>query len=223
MLFKRPLPGQGKQRLAADLGQDGACLLAGCLFDVAAALLRDWPGIAIASPASADDQPWAATVLPAAVQQLAQGEGNLGQRINLLDQQLRAKGLRQLLIIGSDAPELSLPLLNEVCLALETHDIALVPSGDGGVSLMAGRKAWPDLQALPWSTPQLGEALMQLCRQQGLSVCPVGHCDDLDTLGDLQQLLCRWQGMALTPEQQVLFSTAQQMLQDDSGAQGHGH
>lgn len=223
MMFKRPLPGQGKQRLAVDLGRDAAYSLASRLFDIGAALLGQWPAQAVASPASRNDQFWAESVLPDTVRQLAQQEGNLGQRINQLDTQLRTQGARQLLFIGSDAPELSLPLLADVCLALDESDIALVPSSDGGVSLMAGRVAWPCLEGLPWSTPQLGAALAELCQQSGLSVCQVGHCDDLDTLADLRQLLSRWQGATLTPEQKALFTTAQQILGCEGGAAGSEH
>ncbi len=223
MMFKRPLPGQGKQRLATDLGRDAACSLAGCLFDISSALLVQWPGVAVASPASTEDQAWAQEVLPPSVQLLAQQSGNLGQRINQLDQQLRAQGLEQLLFIGSDAPELSQALLAQVGRALAACDIALVPSSDGGVSLMAARVPWPTLQDLPWSTPQLGGALSALCEQQGLSVCQVGHCDDLDTLADLHLLLSRWQQTTLTTEQQALFSTAGQILAANSTVADREH
>jgi len=217
MMFKRPLPGQGKQRLAAGIGKEAAYQLACDLFTISGELLAEWPGRSIASPADRKDADWAKQKLSEHVEILAQGEGNLGERINLLDQQLRAAGSQQVLFIGSDAPELSLGLLSQVVQALRQHDIALVPSSDGGVSLMAGRKPWPALADLPWSTPELGAAIRERCIQNGLSVATVSHCDDLDELVDLRQLLQRWQDAELTPSQERFRQAAKQILESIDG------
>ena len=78
--------------------------------------------------------------------------GNLGQRLNALDQTLRLQGMQHLFFIGSDAPEL---LADDYAMArdaLQHTDVALIPAADGGVVLMANRRPWPDLSNLPWSS-----------------------------------------------------------------------
>lgn len=217
MMFKRPKPGQGKQRLAVTLGNEAAFRIASCLFDTGCQLLNSWRGIAVAAPADPADTAWAADHFGMQVRYCDQGAGNLGQRINHIDRNLRAEGISKVLFIGSDAPELSLPLLNEAAAALADHDMVVIPSGDGGVSLMGGCQPWPEIADLPWSTPQLGEALGDCCRKAGLSFAAVEHCDDLDELADLEQLLQRWQGAQLTVGQQALYSAGIEILEARNG------
>lgn len=60
---------------------------------------------------------------------------------------------------------------------------------DGGVVLMASRKPWPTLKALPWSTQHLGQALAECCRNSGHSVSLAGELFDIDHQEDLEPLL----------------------------------
>jgi hypothetical protein len=68
------------------------------------------------------------------------------------------------------------------------NDIALIPASDGGVVLMANRRAWPDLSALPWSGDQLGAALLALCLAAGQSVQMLGQGYDIDEFEDFAKL-----------------------------------
>lgn len=188
LFCKRPRLGIGKQRLARVLGQQGAFRIADMLHQCALAQLASWPGrsvIACADAADCDsyqaEHPWLDTVI-------AQQGDNLGQRINHVERQLRAAGHERLIIIGSDMPEQTPDQLLAAAEKLAQHDIVLSGATDGGVTLMAAAVAWPDLDALPWSTPELGQALVQCCEQAGLSVGWVTPCDDVDLVADLRRL-----------------------------------
>ncbi len=184
LICKRPALGHGKQRLAVHIGVERALNIAEHLLDCALEDLRSWHGPVVIAPDQRDACDWAAQLMPQALC-LAQTAGNLGDRINNLDHNLRGLGHRQLLYIGSDAPALTPDDYQRVHAALGTHDTVLVAARDGGVVLMASKLPWPDLAALPWSTPELGHALADACRRVGHSVALCGESFDIDEQADL--------------------------------------
>jgi hypothetical protein len=192
LVCKRPGLGIGKQRLAASLGREAANQVAEALLACALEDARAWPGPVIIAPAHREDYAWAKALLPQICPRVyiePQAEGNLGQRLNILDGGLRNTGWERLVYIGSDAPSLSAADYAAASEALEHHDSVLAPSRDGGVVLMATRKHWPPLGDLPWSTPGLGMALADCCRRAGRSVAILTPGFDVDEKDDLARLI----------------------------------
>ncbi|WP_292992735.1 DUF2064 domain-containing protein [Nitrosomonas sp.] len=192
LVCKRPAPGSGKQRLASSLGSEMTQKVAEALLACALEDACNWPGPVVIAPASAADVDWARNLsapIPSPVMIIPQVAGNLGQRLNALDQTLRAQGMEQLVFIGSDSPGLDTADYAAVCAALQHTDIVLIPALDGGVVLMASRCAWPDLSALPWSSDQLGAALIDACRTARQSVKTFGHGTDVDEMEDIVGLV----------------------------------
>ena len=191
LVCKRPAPGIGKQRLAVNLGVEVAHQIATALLACALEDACDWPGAVVIAPANAEDMEWAralSTQIASPVLIVPQVSGNLGQRLNALDQTLRAQGMEQLVFIGSDAPGLDAADYAAARATLRYADVVLIPALDGGVVLMASRCAWPDLSALPWSSCQLGAALMDICRVAGQSVKTQGRGYDVDEVDDIVRL-----------------------------------
>ena len=146
----------------------------------------------VIAPASAEDDAWArelSTPIPAPVLVVPQVAGNLGQRLNALDQTLRAQGMEQLVFIGSDSPGLNKEDYLVTRAALQHNDVVLMPAADGGVVLMASRCAWPDLSALPWSSDRLSRALTDSCCMAGLSMKILGQGYDVDEMDDFLNLV----------------------------------
>lgn len=194
LVCKRPAPGVGKQRLAARLGPEIAYQIAEALLACTLEDVIAWPGKVVIAPANAQDCAWAANLFKQTrpeVQILSQTGGNLGQRLNALDHTLRAHGLNQLIYIGSDAPDIGLADFATVSKMLSDFDSVLKPTLDGGVSIMASRKPWPDLADLPWSTSRLGDQLSMLCQQSGHSVASLPEGFDVDELEDLSYLVMK--------------------------------
>lgn len=191
IVCKKPQPGFGKQRLAvrfgAQLTHEIAQALLACTFEDAGA----WPGPVVLSPAHQGDAVWAweqASCIGRACHVLPQIEGNLGQRLNALDQTLRSRGMSRLIFIGSDSPGLGLEDYVAVDRQLESSDVVLMPAADGGVVVMANRRYWPDLSALPWSTTGLRAALTDACRMTGISVHLAREGYDIDEPDDFLRL-----------------------------------
>ncbi len=193
VVCKRPAPGTGKQRIAAELGRDRAFELAQLLLAAALEDATAWQGDVVIAPATADDAEWAAGLLEGC-RIVPQSGGNLGARINHVDNIIRAAGGRYIVYIGTDAPGLTDAGLADAAAALRNSDVVLQPASDGGVVLMAAAQPWPDLTTLPWETAALGAALQTCCVERGLVVRQLQPGEDLDRQADfpaiLNQLQC---------------------------------
>ncbi|MBK9578710.1 MAG: DUF2064 domain-containing protein [Fibrobacteres bacterium] len=185
LLCKRPRLGEGKQRLAAGIGTDSALAIAELLLSTSVDLLLSWPGQKVIAPAKASDCSWAEQVA-SGCEVIAQGEGNLGQRIQGVDQFLREKATQRILWIGSDCPALTLEDLVQASRMLHANcDFYFQPALDGGAVLMGNAQPWPPLETLPWSTNQFLEATTQRCQGDGTVACGGETLPDLDLVEDL--------------------------------------
>jgi rSAM/selenodomain-associated transferase 2 len=181
---RRPAHGVGKQRVAAELGAQSAFELSGLLLATTIEDALGWTGPVVISPASSADTEWARELI-ADADVVAQTEGNLGQRLTAVDQQIRAAGGRRIVYIGSDAPALTPALLAEAATCLQTTDAVFIPARDGGVTLMGAAKPWPDLTALAWGTEMLGDELQRCCEVQGFSTHSLTMSFDIDLRQDI--------------------------------------
>lgn len=93
LVCKRPKLGFGKQRLAASLGVEMTQRIAEELLNCALEDLRGWAGSVVIAPSSQEDVEWAMSLMRQPnVWVQPQMPGNLGQRLNTLDFELRSKG-----------------------------------------------------------------------------------------------------------------------------------
>lgn len=192
LVCKRPVLGQGKQRLARHLGLEVTQRVAEALLACAVEDACNWPGLVIIAPASQHDYDWAIALsrsIQSPVMVVPQVSGNLGQRLNTLDQMLRSQGINQLVYIGSDAPGLSMADYSTVRETLQQYNTVLKPAIDGGVVLMSSSCPWPDLANLPWSTDKLAMTLTDSCRVAGHSVNILGQGYDVDELDGFMRLI----------------------------------
>lgn len=221
LVCKRPALGIGKQRLAAKLGQEAALQIAEALLACALEDVLAWPNKVIVAPADRNDCEWATQFFGKArsdINVFPQFSGNLGERLNTLDHTLRTSGFNQLIYIGSDAPDIGVNDLNEVSDILANMDTVFKPTMDGGVSIMASRKPWPDLTDLPWSTSKLGKRLAFICRLSGHSVSNLSEGFDVDELEDLVHLVIKL-AHDHRPARQALCKIAQKIIQQKSSKQ----
>ncbi|WP_077341159.1 TIGR04282 family arsenosugar biosynthesis glycosyltransferase [Pseudocolwellia agarivorans] len=213
---KRPKLNQGKQRLAEDSSAESALTIAKALLDCALEDARNWQGAVVLACSNNDDMEWAKSLNLNAhvIYQLPLNQsGNLGERLNFIDTELRKQGHQQLVFIGTDAPMLTENHYQEIELALKDNDIALSHADDGGVVIMANKAPWPNLTDLPWSTEKLSLSLSQLCREKKLSVTYTLSGYDIDYMADIKKLLIDLQ-TDLRPARQALLLTLEQTFND---------
>jgi glycosyltransferase A (GT-A) superfamily protein (DUF2064 family) len=185
---KRPTLQQGKQRLAQTIGATPALAIAKAMLACALEDARSWQGPVVLAVSSSTDMSWAGRLMDEKAEVMCQGRGNLGERLHTIDNQLRAQGHQSIVYIGTDAPALLPMHFQSICQLLSEHSFAFSKANDGGVTIMGGNQPWPPLTELPWSTSQLGDALIQASQATG----SVGLCEksyDIDIESDLIHLL----------------------------------
>jgi len=136
------------------------------------------------------------------------GPGGLGQCQHHIYQTLLQR-YQQVLLIGTDSPQLSVNRLREAIEALQSHPFVVGPALDGGYYLFAGRQSlkrecW---NKVPYSRADTGEKLLSSLPAKAALLTPM---TDLDRESDLPQLrrelvALQKQGEGLSrPQQQIL-------------------
>ncbi len=202
VLTRWPAPARCKRRLAAAIGPERAAA-------VQARLLLH--GLAAAREAAQDSQRqgqpfevvlavgglgprararWGAS-LP--VDRLvSQGEGSLGVRLRRQVVRARREAVRQLLLIGSDLPQLCGADLLAAFAALGRDPLVLGPAADGGYWLLglSPRLVAPRLFAgasgsIPWGSDAVLRRTLEAAAAEGLTSGLLAERRDLDRPGDL--------------------------------------
>lgn len=109
-----------------------------------------------------------------------QGEGDLGARMARVDSPA--------LLIGSDCPGVSAPLLQAAAGALEDRRVVLGPANDGGYYLIGFREPVPFLfEEMEWSTPRVLPETLRRLVERGWGPAVLPELADIDTPEDLAQ------------------------------------
>ncbi|MEX0922094.1 MAG: TIGR04282 family arsenosugar biosynthesis glycosyltransferase [Rhodovibrionaceae bacterium] len=184
VMARAPQLGQGKRRLAAEIGDLAAWRFARLNVD---ALLRRlapdprWRTLVAVTPDRAATRGvpgWEIPLLP-------QGGGDLGMRMGRIFQALPPGPA---VIVGSDVPGIGRAQVARAFAALGKHDWALGPSPDGGYWLI-GAKRSPVLRlpfaGVRWSTQHARADTLANLEAQGARVALLEELADVDTAADL--------------------------------------
>lgn len=189
---KAPRPGKVKTRLARSLPGSGAPD-----YDRAAAIYRRMGRMIMDAVAHAPatmtvcyDPPDGESEVrdwlgPAAARYWCQGEGDLGERMSgMFTRAFEQTG--RAVVIGTDTPAVGADTVARALAALDTADVVLGPSRDGGYYLMALREDRPELFAgIEWSTRSVVAETMARAGALGLRVTFLEVESDIDTAEDL--------------------------------------
>ena len=126
---------------------------------------------------------------------IAQGSGDLGQRLQRMFQTQMSENLR-LLVIGADCPDLPRTAVEEAWQQLDSADVVLGPASDGGYYLLGLRGPWQPWMSrlfseITWSQADVADTTRQRIAEQGRSLFELETRHDVDTLADLQRLVQR--------------------------------
>jgi rSAM/selenodomain-associated transferase 1 len=132
---------------------------------------------------------------------LAQQHGpTLGERMrNAFDHSFRHGAMRSVLV-GTDVPDLSVPILQSAFEALWTHDVVLGPAVDGGYYLIGLNAPVREIfEKIPWSTPSVFAESVRRLKALGLSWSLLPTLLDIDTLEDHKVYLEKQHELKRTP------------------------
>lgn len=149
IMAKAPRVGAVKTRLARDIGTIAAWRFYVGTLNAAAHNLPSpfWKTVLHATP----DRAWVPR--PGGVARLDQGPGDLGRR--MLRGLTAAPRGTPVILIGSDIPGVTVPILRRAVHALGSADAVFGPAADGGFWLVgfSGRRTfWRPFAGVPWST-----------------------------------------------------------------------
>ncbi|WP_300550048.1 TIGR04282 family arsenosugar biosynthesis glycosyltransferase [Roseovarius sp.] len=182
VMVKEPHPGRVKTRLGRDIGMVGA---AWWFRRQAARLLRrvEDPRWQVTLAVSPDAEGLQSRVWPARFARVAQGQGDLGDRMGRL---MRSMPEGPVCIIGADIPGVRATHIARAFEALGRHDAVFGPAYDGGywlVGLKRVRVPATLFRDVRWSSEHaLGDTIKSL---GGARVALVDRLRDVDTVADL--------------------------------------
>lgn len=189
VFVRAPEAGRVKTRLAAAIG-DGAALrvyrrLAEHTMEVARALAAEGVEVRVhhaPAGAGAAVRAW----LGGGPVYLPQAEGDLGMRMRDAFARAFADGADRVVIVGSDLPGLSAPLLRHAFGLLDGCAAVVGPARDGGYYLLGLREMIGGLFAgMEWSTPAVLAATLHRLRAAGADPAMLPALADVDTVQDL--------------------------------------
>ncbi|KJD37023.1 hypothetical protein PW52_00760 [Tamlana sedimentorum] len=181
VFVKNKTLGTVKTRLAKTIGDYGA-------FEVYTELLKITEKVANQVPYSkriyfsnnVEENTWGNHI------KTIQNGANLGDRmLNAFKDGFNA-GYENIVLIGSDLPDISETEINEAFEALKTKDAVFGPAEDGGYYLIGLSKLIPEVFSnKPWSQPSLLNETLKTLTQNNSTFSTLKTLNDIDTYDDL--------------------------------------
>ena len=179
-IFARlPVPGKVKTRLIPALGEEGAARLYARLLAQTVEVARE-SGLDFELRVTGGEVAAFHALFGSDVAVVDQGEGDLGAKM--------ARVEAPALLIGSDCPSVTAPLLRAAAGALEDRRVVLGPANDGGYYLIGFSEPVPYLfDAMEWSTPSVLPETLRRLAERGMGPAVLPELADIDTAEDLAQ------------------------------------
>lgn len=191
ILFTRyPEPGRTKTRLIPALGAQGAAALQREMSESIVSHMVQFasqypvsPEIRYADGNQQAMEDWLANDIPC----LAQGEGDLGDRLHRAFAQAFAQGAQAVVVIGADCPGLTPSFFAQAFCALDSHDLVLGPATDGGYYLIGLNQPAPALfSEIPWGSGEVLTATLEQAQTLALATHILEPLADVDRPEDLR-------------------------------------
>ncbi|PWN05586.1 TIGR04282 family arsenosugar biosynthesis glycosyltransferase [Rhodohalobacter mucosus] len=186
VFVKNPRMGRVKTRLAAAVGDQRALKVYDHLLKLTAAAAVNVQAnrIVLYSDAVCQNDHFDDALFKKEVQQ---GE-DLGERMLYSVANGFDSGYEQVVVIGSDCPDITGELLEQAFSSLNKADSVIGPSADGGYYLIGVSVFEPEVfKDIAWSTPEVYPATLSILKKKGLSVAVLEELNDIDTEEDLKR------------------------------------
>ncbi len=186
---KEPIPGQVKTRLCPPLTPEQAALLYLTSLKETVAAMSGAPADLVLFY-EGDAAFFKATFPHLAL--FPQASGGLGMRLERALAKLLSSGYQYAALIGSDSPDLPLPLVKKAFDTLRQYDPVIIPAEDGGYILIGEQDHQPLLfHEIPWSTAGVLPATLLAAERLDLQHKLIGGWDDFDDESSLERLIHR--------------------------------
>ena len=191
VLARAPIAGNAKTRLIPALGADGAARLARVMLWHA----LDAAMAATLGPVALVGDPHPARwgfAFPPEIELSAQVGADLGERMATAVERALALG-ETVIVTGTDCPGLVAARISGAALALETHDVAIIPATDGGYVLIGfARFDGAIFAGVEWGSADVLAATLANIETLGWSVWLGEPLADVDEPADLIHAPATW-------------------------------
>ena len=193
---KMPLPGAVKTRLGKTLGMEKAATLykefADHAFELARACAEDGIGVYVFYAPGTDAAEMARWVALSSCMYAEQEGESLGERMQSAFQYTFHRGARRTVIIGTDVPELEMPVLRNALGLLVDHQVVIGPSTDGGYYLLGMQTPLKELfEGIVWSSNDVLQGTVERLKSLRLHYTLLSELADIDTESDYRAYLRR--------------------------------
>ena len=190
IVFTRyPEPGKVKTRLIPTLGDAGAARLHRDMATHTLAWARELSGrdgTSVEVRFEGGSQASMQEEFGAGVRYVPQGPGDLGARLTHAVSEAAAAGAGDIVIVGTDCPEMTVDIGRRAFDGLQSRDLVLGPALDGGYYLIGLRRPLPGLfRDIPWGTAEVLNATLRRANELGVSYLLLEELRDVDRPEDL--------------------------------------
>lgn len=196
IIFTRyPIPGKTKTRMIPSLGYEGALTLHHEMTNHTLKISQQWLND---YPNSNQNPKYLAIYYHGGNQELMQlwlgkdheyhqqSTGDLGEKMLSAIQESQQQNYQKIVIIGTDCPSLTPPLINQAFQQLNHKEIVLGPAQDGGYYLIGVKDTYPPLfKNIPWGTSRVFQDTINQIKQLQLSFSLLPILTDIDYPDDL--------------------------------------
>lgn len=190
IIFTRyPEPGKTKTRLIPALGKEGAAMFQRQMteqkLDQAQKLQTFFP-VSLEIQFAGGNEQLMQDWLGSNITYKRQSEGDIGCRMASAFHQSFQTGMKQIVLIGTDCPDLNAKLMFQAFEALIQHDLVLGPARDGGYYLIGLNQFIPELfTGITWSTAEVLSQTLSIAEKLELAVAFLPTLSDVDRPEDL--------------------------------------
>lgn len=119
----------------------------------------------------------------------SQGSGDLGERLELFFKTRFQAGNSKVVVIGTDSPTVPGSYLSQATRLLDSHDVVLGPTEDGGYYLVAAKEYVPPIfNGIAWSTERVWQQTIARLQDFRVKFAVLPTWYDVDNIEDLQRL-----------------------------------
>lgn len=188
VMAKAPREGFVKTRLTGAYPAHEVARLSECMLRDTVTLVQTLPRVQVAVMCPSGEVADIQSCVPAGVQVVGQrGHGLAAALASVFERFL--PDFRRVVAVDSDSPHLPPSRLEAAFDLLETNDVVVGPTEDGGYYLVGASAMHPHLFELaPLGTDGARDALLENARRLDLSVAFTEACYDIDLPADLRRL-----------------------------------
>ena len=201
---KNPVPNQVKTRLVPTLSPEQAATLYTAFLTDWCEILAKLPGVdLIIAYTPVEARPDLQALIGDDVLYIPQIGENLGERLASATQWATEQGYTKILFVGSDSPTLPISYISKALILLDSRDVVIGPSTDGGYYLI-GFSATNIAMTVPfifeeiaWSTADVFQQTVKSIQSLKATIGLLPPWYDIDTAEDLAFLHAHLSAMRL--------------------------